>query len=72
MEEKDKDVARKKIPSALLRVRLPGFVSDREVGLGDAIKRATSGLGIQPCGGCQQRAALFNRWMSFSGPRPKS
>jgi hypothetical protein len=52
------------------RVRLPGFIGE-EVGLGDAIKRATSALGIRPCGGCQRRAEALNRWMVFSGPRRK-
>ena len=33
------------------RVRLPGFIVDEEVGLGDAIKRATYAIGIKPCGG---------------------
>jgi hypothetical protein len=49
------------------RVRLPGFVADEDVGLGDAIKRATSTVGITPCGGCGHRAAALNRWMVFSG-----
>ena len=49
------------------RVRLPGFVSDEEIGLGDAIKQATSYLGIRPCGGCERRAAALNRWMTFTG-----
>jgi len=48
------------------RVRLPGFVSDQDIGLGDVIKRATSAIGIQPCGGCEERAALLNRWLVFS------
>lgn len=49
------------------RVRLPGFLSDDgEIGLGDVVKRATSYLGIKPCGGCQQRAAALNRWMVFT------
>jgi hypothetical protein len=48
------------------RVRLPGFVTDEELGLGDAIKRATSYFGIQPCGGCEHRAASLNRWMVFT------
>ena len=48
------------------RVRLPGFVTDAEVGLGDVVKRATSYLGIKPCGGCEQRAAALNRWMVFT------
>jgi len=52
------------------RVRLPGFVSDEPVGLGDAIKRATSAVGVKPCGGCTQRAATLNRWIEFTGRRP--
>ena len=51
------------------RVRLPGFVSDKEVGLGDVIKHATYAMGIKPCGGCERRAARLNRWMVFSGKR---
>jgi hypothetical protein len=53
------------------RVRLPGFVSDEDVGLGDTIKRATSTVGIRPCGGCGRRAATLNRWMVFSGRHPR-
>jgi hypothetical protein len=48
------------------RVRLPGFVTAEEIGLGDVIKRATSYLGLRPCGGCKQRAAALNRWMVFT------
>jgi hypothetical protein len=48
------------------RVRLPGFVKDEEIGLGDAIKRVTYAFGVQPCGGCQQRAAALNRFMVFT------
>jgi hypothetical protein len=47
------------------RVRLPGFIVHEEIGLGDAIKRATSYFGVQPCGGCERRAAALNRWMVF-------
>lgn len=47
------------------RVRVPGFLLDREVGLGDVIKRATSAAGITPCGGCERRAAALNRWFVF-------
>jgi hypothetical protein len=50
-----------------LRVRLPGFLIDvEEVGLGDAIKRITYAMGIEPCGGCEKRAAVLNGWMRFS------
>ncbi len=48
------------------RVRMPGFIIEEDVGLGDVIKRATSSLGIQPCRGCTRRAATFNRWLVFS------
>jgi hypothetical protein len=46
--------------------RLPGFLIEDQVGLGDAIKRVTYALGIRPCGGCEKRAAVLNRWMRFS------
>jgi hypothetical protein len=48
------------------RVRLPGFVKDEEVGLGDVIKRATYSVGIRPCAGCGRRAAALNRRMTFT------
>ncbi|HEU5407123.1 MAG TPA: hypothetical protein VFU48_05115 [Nitrospira sp.] len=47
-------------------VRLPGFITDEEIGLGDVIKRATTYLGIRPCGGCERRAAALNRWLVFT------
>jgi hypothetical protein len=48
-------------------VRMPGFVRDEEVGLGDAIKRATYVLGIKPCTGCERRAEALNRLLVFTG-----
>ena len=51
--------------SRAARVRIPGFISEDEVGLGDLIRRTTYALGVQPCGGCEQRAAALNRWMMF-------
>jgi hypothetical protein len=48
------------------RVRLPGFLIEEEVGLGDLIKKTTYAMGGKPCGGCERRAAALNRWMSFS------
>lgn len=48
-------------------VRLPGFVHEEEVGLGDAIKRATYALGIKPCTGCEHRAVTLNRLLVFTG-----
>jgi hypothetical protein len=48
------------------QVRLPGFLIEEEVGLGDLVKKATYAMGIKPCGGCETRAAALNRWMTFS------
>ena len=50
-------------------VRLPGFVTDKDIGLGDVVKRMTYAVGVRPCGGCEGRAAALNRWMTFSGRR---
>ena len=49
------------------RARLPGFIAEEEIGLGDVITRAASYLGIQPCAGCARRAAALNGWMGFTG-----
>jgi hypothetical protein len=48
------------------QVRLPGFLVEEEIGLGDLIKKATYAMGIAPCGGCEKRASALNRWMTFS------
>lgn len=48
-------------------VRLPGFIADSDIGLGDALKRITRAVGMTPCGGCNKRAASLNRWVSFRG-----
>ncbi|HEY6694370.1 MAG TPA: hypothetical protein VI006_16075 [Solirubrobacteraceae bacterium] len=53
------------------RVRLPGFVSDEDIGLGDAIRHVTHAFGIRPCGGCKRRAAALNRRFVFTGKRTK-
>jgi hypothetical protein len=58
-----------KAKSQPYKVRLPGFISEEDIGLGDVIKRATSAVGIKPCGGCERRAAALNRWFGFSGRR---
>jgi hypothetical protein len=49
------------------RMRLPGFLVEEEIGLGDALKRVTYAMGIEPCGGCEKRAATLNRWMTLTG-----
>ena len=53
------------------RMRLPGFIADEELGLGEVIKRATTYIGIKPCGGCEGRAAALNRRLVFSPWRQK-
>jgi hypothetical protein len=52
------------------RIRLPGFLVE-DVGLGDAIKRATTYIGMSPCGGCERRAEALNRRVVFSGRRTR-
>ena len=53
------------------KVRLPGFLVDEDVGLGEVIKRATSWAGITPCGGCARRAATLNRRVVFTPRNPR-
>ena len=53
------------------RIRLPGFIRDDEIGLGDLIKQVTTTVGLRPCGGCQKRAAALNRWIIVEGARRK-
>jgi hypothetical protein len=67
-DQQDRD-GRDGAKRAAVRVRLPGFLVEGEVGLGAVIKRATSAIGIRPCGGCEQRAAALDRWVSFRGGR---
>ncbi len=52
--------------TAAVRVRLPGFITNDEIGLGDTIKRVTYAFGLKPCGGCEQRATALNRWVVFT------
>ena len=66
MMEKGKDNSQDANKDEPYRVRLPGFISDEQVGLGDVVGRITYGAGIKPCGGCGRRAAALNRWMVFT------
>ena len=65
----DKEKANFADDRGLHRVRLPGFITDEDVGLGDIIKKATSIVGIRPCGGCAERAARLNDWIVFTAHR---
>ena len=46
-------------------LRLPGFVREEQIGLGDLVTRAASAAGMRPCGGCGKRAAVLNRLVGF-------
>lgn len=48
-----------------LRVRLPGFIVEGDVGLGQAVKLATSLVGVKPCGACAERARRLDDRMVF-------
>lgn len=65
-ERKPEENKPKAVKAPAHRVRLPGFLIEEEIGLGDVIKRVTYAMGIQPCGGCEKRAAALNRWMHFT------
>ena len=49
------------------KIQLPGFIIEKEIGLGDIIKRTTSAFGVKPCGDCEKRASTLNKWLFF-GP----
>ena len=66
MSTEDKKEGPGKIAHEPIRVRLPGFIKDEEIGFGDVIKRVTYAMGIKPCAGCEKRAAALNRWMHFT------
>jgi hypothetical protein len=60
-----------KVPGSIsqdqpFRIRLPAFVRDEEIGLGDVVKRVTYAAGIRPCAGCEKRAAALNRRVVFT------
>ncbi len=46
-------------------LRVPAPVK-RATGLGDLVKTVTAALGVKACAGCQQRAAMLNRWVGFT------
>jgi hypothetical protein len=55
---------------AKLTMRIPGL--KRSVGLGDVVKKATTKVGIRPCGGCNRRAAVLNGRIVFAPRKPKA
>jgi len=58
------------MPSQKLRpLSVPVPKLKRDIGLGDAMKRLTSAVGIRPCGGCARRAAALNNALVFRATR---
>jgi hypothetical protein len=53
------------------RMRIPGFVSEKEIGLGDIVSRAAVATGLRPCGGCIRRTESLNRLLALSPRRGK-
>jgi hypothetical protein len=53
-------------PKAQHTVRLPGFLVEKEIGLGQVIKKVTYTMGIKPCDGCERRAAKLDNWVRFT------
>jgi hypothetical protein len=66
MSTEEKKESTVKIERQPHRIRLPGFIKEEEIGLGDTIKKVTYAMGIKPCAGCEKRAATLNRWMRFT------
>ena len=64
--QSENPTAKDEAQSKPYRVRLPGFVADEAIGLGDVGQRATYAMGIKPCRGCERRTAAMNRWMVFT------
>lgn len=67
----DKSLQSQQLQLRAHRLGLPGFITDEEIGLGDVVKRTTSYFGVKPCGGCERRAAILNRWLVFTPRRSK-
>jgi hypothetical protein len=66
MDKRDKhERTIKKSDERPFRIRVPGFITDDEIGLGDVIKGVTSRVGIRQCGGCRNRAEILNNWVVF-------
>ena len=56
--------------TAQWRIRVPGV--RKKIGLGDAIERATSAVGLRPCPRCKKRAQWLNERIVLEPRREKS
>lgn len=54
-----------------LKIWLPRSYFVEEIGLGDAIKKISSAIGISPCGSCERRALTLNHWAILSSRRSR-
>ena len=63
--------AAKVAPHSPRRLRIPVLIGDSEIGLGDAVKRVTSAVGIRPCRSCRKRATALNRWLVLTGRKER-
>jgi hypothetical protein len=64
--QSENPTAKEETQSKPYQVRLPGFVVDEPVGLGDVVQRVTYTMGIKLCSGCERRTIAMNRWMVFT------
>ena len=51
------------------KISLPINIPDKEIGLGDVLKRVSARFGFSACSGCDRRARSLNRWIRFSARR---
>ena len=51
-------------PNQPMQLRVPFL--NQPMGLGDAIRAATEALGVQPCGGCEERRKKLNQRVQFN------
>ena len=46
-------------------------VLKRNIGLGDAIKKMTTSIGVKPCEACNKRAEKLNEMIQFSNGKKR-
>jgi hypothetical protein len=49
-----------------LSFSVPGWLLKENTGLGEALKKLTRRVGIEPCHGCNERAAALDRRVVFT------
>ena len=64
-----KDSSEKQNNKRQYKIPLPVYLSEKEIGLGDVLKRVSARVGISGCSSCDKRARSLNRWIRFTGRR---